>query len=208
MVIAYHVIMSAYGFWLPNDPRGSWSDNVRKFELQAFGPATKVDTRESVAHIKHDRRLRAAAKEVLEYRPVQFTDDQIQTIGQGMANYIEKSGVTFWAAAIMDDHVHVVYMRHRYKSEIVNNLLKGETTKALIDAGQHPFAKHAKSNEAPPACWGRKWWTVYIDNVEHLLAAIRYVGDNPLKDGRERQKWNWVVPHPKTWQEYRNSKIV
>jgi hypothetical protein len=23
-VIAYHVIITNYGFWLPNDPRGSW----------------------------------------------------------------------------------------------------------------------------------------------------------------------------------------
>ena len=45
MVIAYHLILSAYGFWLPNDERGSWSDFVRSYELYAFGPATKADTR-------------------------------------------------------------------------------------------------------------------------------------------------------------------
>lgn len=28
MVIGYHVIFSTYGFWLPNDPRGSWSCGV------------------------------------------------------------------------------------------------------------------------------------------------------------------------------------
>jgi hypothetical protein len=27
-VLAYHVVLGAYGFWLPNDPRGSWSDFV------------------------------------------------------------------------------------------------------------------------------------------------------------------------------------
>ena len=27
MVHGYHVILAAYGFWLPNDPRGSWSDS-------------------------------------------------------------------------------------------------------------------------------------------------------------------------------------
>lgn len=35
MVLGFHVIFSAYGFWLPNDPRGSWSDWVRKWELRA-----------------------------------------------------------------------------------------------------------------------------------------------------------------------------
>ena len=27
-VLVAHVIITAYGFWLPNDPRGSWSDFV------------------------------------------------------------------------------------------------------------------------------------------------------------------------------------
>ena len=29
MVLAYHLVFSAYGFWLPNDPRGSTSREVR-----------------------------------------------------------------------------------------------------------------------------------------------------------------------------------
>jgi len=28
MVLGTHLILTAYGFWLPNDPRGSWSDFV------------------------------------------------------------------------------------------------------------------------------------------------------------------------------------
>ena len=43
MVLASHLIISAYGFWLPNDPRGSWSDFVGSWELLKFGPATKVN---------------------------------------------------------------------------------------------------------------------------------------------------------------------
>ena len=35
MVRWYHLIISAYGFWLPNDPRGSWSDFVGAWELLA-----------------------------------------------------------------------------------------------------------------------------------------------------------------------------
>jgi len=34
MVLGYHFIFSAYGFWLPNDPRGSWSDTIRVYDLQ------------------------------------------------------------------------------------------------------------------------------------------------------------------------------
>ena len=43
MVHAYHAIFGAYGFWLPNDPRGSWTTFVGSWELNPFGPATKTN---------------------------------------------------------------------------------------------------------------------------------------------------------------------
>ena len=41
MVHGYHVILPHYGFWLPNDPRGSWSDLVYRWELVRFGRSTR-----------------------------------------------------------------------------------------------------------------------------------------------------------------------
>jgi hypothetical protein len=41
MIHAYHVVFGTYGFWLPNDPRGFWSDFVGAWELLPFGDATK-----------------------------------------------------------------------------------------------------------------------------------------------------------------------
>jgi len=84
MVIGFHVIFSTYGFWLPNDPRGSWSDFVGAWELVRFGKATKVSTTRSVAGMAHDRRLREDAKATLEYPPVQFTSRQALAVGQGI----------------------------------------------------------------------------------------------------------------------------
>jgi hypothetical protein len=73
-VRAYHVIFTAYGFWLPNDPRGSWSNFVRSWELfLTGGPSTKVTTRQSLAQAPHDRAVRLRAKEALAYPPVVFT---------------------------------------------------------------------------------------------------------------------------------------
>ena len=45
MILGYHLIITAYGFWLPNDPRGSWSDFVGAWELLRFGRATKTESR-------------------------------------------------------------------------------------------------------------------------------------------------------------------
>jgi len=59
MILGYHVIFGAYGFWLPNDPRGSWSDFVGAWELFRYGAATKTNTTVSVAGRRHwVRRIR------------------------------------------------------------------------------------------------------------------------------------------------------
>ena len=50
MVHGYHVIMGMYGFWLPNDPRGSWSAFVAAWELLRFGTTTRSVDRPAVLH--------------------------------------------------------------------------------------------------------------------------------------------------------------
>ena len=113
MILAYHVIFGAYGFWLPNDPRGSWSEFVGSWELFRYGPATTTSETRSVASRDHDRAQRLQAKEALDRPPVQFTGIQARAIGRGFARYAERSGLDVWACAILPDHVHLVLGRHR-----------------------------------------------------------------------------------------------
>src|SRR5438128_12525442 len=96
MVLGSHVIFGAYGFWLPNDPRGSWSDFVGSWELFRFGRATKIETCHSVAACPHDRVLRLAAKQALKYPAVQFTGLQARAMGKGFGESIRRGGVTVW----------------------------------------------------------------------------------------------------------------
>ena len=42
--------------------------------------------------------------------------------------------------------------------------------------------------------WGEHGWNVYLESVAAVERAIRYVGDNPLKEGKKRQNWSFVVP--------------
>src|SRR5258708_31824557 len=101
MVLGHHIIFTAYGFWLPNDPRGSWSDFVASWDLFRYGEATKTDERRSVAHKPHDRKLREEAKAALKYPPVMFDNVQIQTIGDGISESARKGDLTVWACAIL-----------------------------------------------------------------------------------------------------------
>ncbi len=65
MIVGYHTIFGMYGFWLPNDPRGSWSDFVGAWTLFRYGSATKTNDRRSAAHDAHDRAERLASYSVL-----------------------------------------------------------------------------------------------------------------------------------------------
>ena len=88
-VLAYHLVLTNYGFWLPNDPRGSWSDFVRAFELYATaGPTTKTSegTRRSVADQPHNHVARQHAKSKLARPPVVWTGRQARAVAQGFAD--------------------------------------------------------------------------------------------------------------------------
>src|SRR5262249_9206286 len=168
MVFGYHVIFGAYGFWLPNDPRGSWSDFVGSWDLHRYGPATKTDSKYSVAHHEHDTQQRLAAKKGLKYPPVEFTGIQARAIGRGFANYVRSSGLLFRACAILPDHVHLVVDRFRCTVEQVVIQLKGEATAQLLADGLHPFG-HLRDREGRPRkCWARGEWSVFLDTEEEV----------------------------------------
>jgi hypothetical protein len=196
MIIAYHVIFGAYGFWLPNDPRSSWSDFVGSYELFRFGPATKTTETRSLAYRKHDVRLRLAAKDALKYPPVQFTGVQARAVGRGFGSYVNRSGLVVRACAILPDHVHLVIDRFRLRVEQVVIQMKGDATGQLVAENLHPLGRIRLANGRPPKCWARGEWSVFLETEAGVRRAIRYVEENPLKEGKPRQNWWFVTPLP------------
>ncbi len=195
MVHAYHVIWGMYGFWLPNDPRGSWSDYVRAWELLRFGSATQVQTRRSLAHEPHDRALRQQARESLRYTPVKFTGLQARSAAIGFAEFVRKSNVSVYACAILPEHVHMVIGRHTYPVERVVMGLKGMATRQLQRDRLHPLAHQFKPDQSLPSPWCTKCWKVFLNDDAHIRHAIRYVDDNPSKEGLPRQSWSFVMSY-------------
>jgi REP element-mobilizing transposase RayT len=195
MVLGYHAIFCAYGFWLPNDPRGSWSEFVRAWELLRFGDATKTNTRRSVAGRPYDRNWRKGAQAALKYPPVSFTGVQARAIGDGFANFVERSSLIIWACSILPEHVHLVVARHNYQIEQIVNLMKGDATRALREQQLHPLGAWIDANGKLPHCWARGEWKVFLDDEAAILRAIRYVEENPIKEGKPRQSWRFVRPH-------------
>ncbi|MGD1276571.1 MAG: hypothetical protein ABR964_05030 [Tepidisphaeraceae bacterium] len=194
MILATHLIFSAYGFWLPNDPRGSWSKFVASWDLLKYGKATTVSADRSLAYKPHDVSLRRRAKSALKYSPVQFTGIQARAIARRFAHAIRERSYVLHACCILPDHVHLVIARHaRPANEIVGHL-KFAATQRLLKEDLHPFSG-TESGEELPSPWARGTWQVFLDSPADVRRAIRYMEDNPLKEGKRRQRWPFVTAY-------------
>ena len=196
MILGTHVIFCAYGFWLPNDPRGSWSDFVGSWELLKFGRATTVNVRQSLAAVEHDRHARQEAKKALKHPPVLFTGRQAQAIGLAFKDLFHRWQVPVWACSILPDHVHLVVGRFDGTVERLVNHLKGSATRRLRAAGMHPCEHLMRQSGTMPKAFARGQWKVFLDCPADVIRSVRYVEANPEKEGKARQRWSFVEPLP------------
>jgi len=180
MIIAYHAIFTTYGTWLPNDPRGSYSKEIYNDELRKLG------------RIKYGRQYPMPAKErLIKFwttaapwlsRPPFFFDNNSRPIIAGSFSKVtQRLSIKVPACAIMNDHVHLLVLRSRYRIEYLVNQFKGAATRAL------------KLKYTP---WTRGCWKVYITDNETLLAAVRYIQANPTCAGLEPQNWDFISNLP------------
>jgi hypothetical protein len=189
MVIASHIIISAYGFWLPNDPRGSWSDFVGSWEL---GPATKVNDARNYAKDAHDVNLRRAAKQALKYPAVRFDDAHRESIAEGFSRACEDGQYVCFACCIGYDHAHLVVQRHQRDPERIAGHLKSHATRELTRREIHPLRGLIGKRGGLPTPWSEGCWKVFINTDDQLSFAIRYVQRHPNKEGLSDQKWSFV----------------
>jgi len=192
MVHGYHVVFGTYGFWLPNDQRGAWSNFIGAWELRLRGKLTKglENPKLTIEQLQWQRNTKGK----LKYPEVILTGQQALCVGKGFSNAIKKSKFTIWACSILPQHVHLVIARHRFKVEYTAGLLKGEATKALSQASLHPLHKYRTRENKPPTPWNVKSYHGYLETEEEIEDAIAYVIDNPIKEGKRRQIWSFVSP--------------
>jgi len=98
------------------------------------------------------------------------------------------------ACSILPDHVHIVIARNRLDVEQVVNQPKGHATRQLTAEGIHPLLRFQTGLTRVPPCWGRGEWKVFLNDAHDIVRAIKYVEDNPLKEGLPPQRWSMVRP--------------
>lgn len=182
MVIAHHLLWSAYGCWLPNDPRGSSSHEIRV-------PALK-DLAELHQGRKPIQPARAVLRQFYEEAanhlqfPIQLlTEADQEIVGDSFASVIEAQNYTCYACAVMPDHVHLLIRIHRHKAEEMIEHFQEQSRLSLINQGH-------RRNTHP--VWGGPGWKVFLDSTEDIERTIRYIEANPTKIGLRPQEWPFV----------------
>jgi REP element-mobilizing transposase RayT len=187
MIAGYHLIWTAYGWWLPNDPRGSMSQDVRCAELAPLGELHYGRKTIQPAGIVI-REFYDAACDVLKYPLVKFTSDEVDAIAESFADVIRECAYTCYACAIMPDHIHLLIRKHRHDAEEMIHHLQRASRDAVRANPQS-----ARGLDHP--VWGGPGWKVFLETRRDMERTGKYIEQNPEKIGRPRQTWPFVNPY-------------
>jgi REP element-mobilizing transposase RayT len=194
MVIAHHLIWTGYGWWPPNDIRGSGSKVIRNDFLAELGALHYGRKRVQPAGWEV-RAFQARAAERLRFQVVTFNAMMIACIARAFAMTIQQIGYTCYACAIMPDHVHLIIRKHRHLAEEMIRNLQRDSHLLLRQEGffdlDHPI-------------WGGQGWKVFLDQPNDVWRTIDYVWENPLKIKLPPQEWEFVTPY-NNWPFHKRS---
>jgi REP element-mobilizing transposase RayT len=183
-IIAHHLIWTLYGHWLPNDLRGSGSQELRHPKFAALGeiyhgrkPAQLQPTRKEL------REFHRQAAPLLEYPRFWIDDAKRQAIDEAIAKVVISCGYTVWACAVLSNHVHMVIRRHRDDAVVIWNSIAQSMRIALggfVDVGpDHPVLA------ARP-------YKVFLRSPNEVRGRVAYVEGNPMKEGLPPQHFDFV----------------
>lgn len=104
IVIAHHLVWTGYGWWLPNDPRGSTSGAIRNNFVSELGELHAGRKRVQPAS-RVIRGFYESAGAMLLHSLVGFAASEVRTIAGAFSEVIARERYTCYACAIMPDHV-------------------------------------------------------------------------------------------------------
>jgi REP element-mobilizing transposase RayT len=185
IVIAHHLVWTLYGWWLPNDPRGSMSQTIRNDIIADLGKLhfgrKKVQPASGTIREFYERAASTLLHPLLSIGP-----SELVAIGQAFRESISLHCYTCYACAIMPDHIHILIRKHKHLAEQMIWNLQEASRLRLRDLGLRP-TNHP--------VWGGPGWKVFQDHPDDIRRTIKYIDDNPLPLRMPRQQWEFVTPY-------------
>ncbi|MCI0675099.1 MAG: hypothetical protein L0Y42_04905 [Phycisphaerales bacterium] len=201
MVIAHHLILTGYGHWPSNDPRGSGSEKLRKPELGQVG---EIHRGRKPEHLQPSRgalrEFHRELKPLLEHAPIWFDAAKRQAVAEALGEVVWNRKYTCWACAICSNHVHLLIRRQRDDAITMWNAFKegaADQLRLFADVGQ------------THRVWAERPYKVFMYTPQEVSGCVAYIEKNPEKEGLARQIWEFVTaydgwPHAAKRQAGRN----
>ncbi len=185
LVIAHHLIWTAYGWWLPNDPRGSGSRTVACDVIGQLGELHYGRKRVQPAG-KVVRAFYEQAAGVLKHPLLKFEETARLEVARAFADVIDRERFTCYACAIMPDHVHILLRKHKLHAEEMIATLQDASRLRLSNAGLRP---------PDHPTWTGGGWKVFLDHPDEVRRTIGYIERNPTAIALPAQRWPFVKPY-------------
>jgi hypothetical protein len=177
------LIWTAYGWWLPNDPRGSGSRTVRRDIIAEFGELHFGRKRVQPAG-RVVRQFYERAAERLQHPLLTLEEPERIEVARAFEEVIDAERYTCYACAIMPDHVHILIWKHKHLAE--------EMGERLREAARDRLWRAELRTVDHPTWSGGDGWKVFLDHPEEVRRTIGYVERNPLPLGLPQQTWPFV----------------
>ncbi len=188
-VIAAHLILTLYGHWAVNDPRGSESVDFKDLKFAPLGPihfGRKPDGHQPTkAELKA---FHAQHQDLLNF-PVFWLDDAKRAqVAAASAAVISDRNYTCYACAICGNHAHLVIRTHRDKAQVMwNHFAEGIRQRLRLCFPNEIAPSHPVISARP--------YNVLLYTPAEVWPRITYIERNPTKEGLPVQTWSFVTPY-------------
>lgn len=182
VIICHHLIFTGHGFWLPNDPRGSGSTEVRNPDLEKLGPILPGRQKKQPSRDEL-KKFYCEANNHLEHQPLWFDLAKRQALADAFSRVTSDFNYTVYACAILSNHAHLIVRRHRDDAQTIWDVYAGASREEL---------RHMEGVPTEHPIWSKRPCKVFLHTPQEVRDRIDYVNNNPAKEGLPPQHHAFV----------------
>ncbi len=196
MVIARHLILTGYGHWLPNDPRGSTSREVVARKLRGLGEL-HVGRKFPQPARQTLKSFHRNARRQLEHSVLWFDAAKRQVIADAFAQTMQDCRYTCFACAILSNHAHLIIRKHHDRAETMIDHFRTGSALRLCRLADVP-------NNHP--VWNTGHYKKFLFTPEDITRTATYIRDNPARERIPEQNFPFVKLYSAEW--HRQGKSI
>jgi REP element-mobilizing transposase RayT len=171
-MLAFHLVTTTYGTWLPGDPRGHWSPILNADEKLVYHSGVPQSG---------DPMTEEWARKQMKHDMVVLTPEHRKTMADSIGQTTKRYGYRVIAAAIWSTHIHLVIEKTKEDISAVAGRYKGIS------------GKDVRAVRGPGPIWTAGYFKVFLFKEQHVQAAVHYVEEHNRVLGLPLRPWDWIT---------------